>query len=217
MKAYFISLLLFLCLPAAASAGSEEAFIEDAARKYGAARNYACIMEVYERSGDKDSTRILRYYFRKPATIRIEILEGKDSGGVALYKNNWVWGRQSGLFRGIRLKFRPTDRMVVSDRGSTMDQSGWGYLLAELSRKKEQGFTLRAEETEGMYPCRVISVSGPGGDTAVISEKFYIDGKTGAVIRHESYRDNALVSRSVFKDFVIDGSLDGSLFDEKKF
>jgi len=134
---------------------------------------------------------------------------------VALYRDRFVWGRQSGILSAFRMKFKYTDRMVASARGATMDQSGWGYMLGQIEGLSKKGNGLSVSEVTGKYSCWVLSDLRQ--ETGSSGEKFYIDKETGVVSRHETFEDGILVSRGIYREFIINGSFDPALFDEKRF
>ena len=208
-----VAVILGWC--AAALGQDAGTIIADARQKYEKVSGYCCFMEIREARGPKSENRLMKYYFKKPGTIRIEVLEGKDAGGVALYRDHFVWGRQSGILSAFRMKFKYTDRMVSSAGGATMDQSGWGYILDQIegASKKENGFSV--SEITGKYSCWVLSDLRQ--ETGSSGEKFYIDKETGVVSRHETFENGILVSKDIYREFVINGNFDPSLFDERKF
>ena len=214
MKIVVVMVAILGCC-AAALGQDAGTIIADAGQKYEKAGGYCCFMEIREVRGPKTEDRLMKYYFRKPGTIRIEVLEGKDAGGVALYRDHFVWGRQSGILEAFRMKFRYTDRMVSSARGATMDQSGWGYMLDQVESASKKGSGFSVSEVTGKYSCWVLSDLRQ--ETGSSGEKFYIDKETGVVSRHETYENGALVSRGIYRDFIINGKFDDALFDEKRF
>ena len=83
-------LFLFACWNGIVSGIDTEMFFKNIRDKYEKVNSYSCTMEIYEKLGEKTEERTLRFYFKKPDLIRAEVTKGRDSGGVAIFKNNYV-------------------------------------------------------------------------------------------------------------------------------
>jgi len=217
MKLITIFLIACLCLVEITCAQDVETVISNLQQKFEQVKEYSCMQETYEKSGEKTDSRIVKIFFRKPNLIRIEVLKGRDAGGIAIYKDNFVWGRQSGWLKGIRLKFKPADKTVLSLRGSKIYETGWYYLLNEILDQKNQGYLFGAAEAIfEKTPCLILTSIYTKGE-ASIRHKFFIDSQSYIITGHEYYEDDVLVSSGIYKDFIINSGLSDFLFDEKNF
>jgi len=74
-----ITLIVFAVLGWCAAAMGQDAgtIIAGARQKYEKVSSYCCLMEIREVRGPKTEDRLMKYYFKKPCTIRIESLREK--------------------------------------------------------------------------------------------------------------------------------------------
>jgi hypothetical protein len=107
---------------------------DGALKAWEGVKDYTCIMESYNRLGDKEEYKTYEYWYLKPGYIRMKVIKGKGKGGEAYYdpKLNKVRGHKGGFFSFVKLTLKPDDKRVTSIRGVRIDQTTFGYILGQL-------------------------------------------------------------------------------------
>ncbi len=96
--------------------------------------DYTCIMESYNRLGNKEEHKTYKYWYLKPGYVRMKVVKGKGRGGEVFYDPNRdrVKGHKGGFFSFVVLTLDPNDKRVTSIRGVRVDQTSFRYILSQF-------------------------------------------------------------------------------------
>lgn len=130
--------------------------IQSAADHYQQVETYqATIKSTHSRRpGNPD---IIRYYFKKPGHVRIEIIAPRFKGAVLIYSPNSgkvkLWLSGHGKFPSLSLS--PENKMIQNPSGQQIDRSDLGVLYKNIMALQARGKTT------------VIGQESIGGETAL--------------------------------------------------
>lgn len=89
---------------------------------------------------DEDFSEIIRYYYKKPGFVRIELIK-PYKGAILIYSpfTKEVRLRPFSFWKSFVLTLSPDNRLVKSSRGHRIDASDIGELLrtAKITRKRK--------------------------------------------------------------------------------
>lgn len=211
LKFLIISILIF-----SISFGiTVEEIVQKVIETYNKLNTFTSTLEIYNREGNKEEFSIYEFFYQKPDIYRLNMIEGRDKGAVAILKDGKVRGHHGGLLRFIILTVNPDDPLVLSIRKTRIDESGLGYVVQQLTQASP--LKLIGEENIAGYPCYVLEM-GISRDRihTYISQRFYIDKNTFIPIQLEQYEDyngvKTLTHRRVFKNYKINPTLDPNIF-----
>jgi hypothetical protein len=115
--------------------------VQEAADYYQQVETYqATIKSSYGNLSDK--TDVLRYYYKKPGYVRMEVIE-PFNGAVLVYSPKtekvklWLFGDSS--FPSLSLS--PENKMIQGPSGQRIDRSDLGVLYQEVMLLQNQGKT----------------------------------------------------------------------------
>ncbi|MGB9856784.1 MAG: LolA family protein [Dictyoglomaceae bacterium] len=192
-----------------------EEIVQKVVETYNKLNTFSSILEIYNREGNKEEFSIYEFYFQKPDIYRLNMIEGRDKGAVAILRDGKVRGHHGGLLRFIILTVNPDDPLVLSIRKGRIDESGLEYVVQQLT----QGSSLKliGEENIAGYLCYVLEM-GLSKDRlhTYVSQKFYIDKNTFIPIQLEQYENyngvKTLTHRRTYKNYKINPNLDPNIF-----
>lgn len=224
--------LLLHAVPAAAEPPRFAAVLAGMKAKLAATSDYQCRFETLSTNGDQTRDVVLAYYFRQPAQIRMEVLEGPYPGSLLIYDGETDAGRVR-VLAGNRLVaflqrmlfgefFAVDHEWVVDLRGNGIHESGWPHFIRTHEAYLSKGTSrfVREEILDGRvaYVYRLVS-DAPEKTMAVKSEDLWVDAETFFPVRYFQYdaagrlirkasvtelRFNAGISERLFTEFYPD-------------
>ncbi|MGE5621193.1 MAG: LolA family protein [archaeon] len=217
-------LVLLCCLIFAGNlSGSDNEYEKRLMRlkaRFEAIKDYSCIFESYSNNGEKSASVNFRYFFRKPKSVRMEILKGKYSGTVLLMNNDNNVRVKPGIFiLGLfTFNYPPEHRYVCDYRGNGLHNSDWGYFIDEHIKLLHLTTIVSAgEETlDGrkviLYELRSMD---PPKSRSVAKEQIWIDKEQDLLIKYRQYdASGALIQAGFYKDIKINTGLSRSVFTD---
>ena len=132
--------------------------VATALEKYDHTTSY----RVTLRSGQGDSSEIIKYFYKKPGFIRMEFIRPHE-GAVLIYDpiEKKVRLRPFESTGAVVLTLNPDDNLVKSAQGHRVDDSDIGALLRRVDRLKKHGqTTILGEEKVGERQTLVVRVEG---------------------------------------------------------
>jgi len=189
-----ISVLLFflyLAPPSCAQVGVQNLYGASLKAWHGV-KDYTCVMDSYNRLGNREEYKTYEYWYLKPGYIRMKVINGKGKGGEVFFDptRNKVRGHKGGFFSFVVLTLEPTDKRVTSIRGVRVDQTSFGYILDQLKPYVEAG------------QCKVIEENGMKGLECTATDKAYF----GDIWKEKIIMDNSLMP-VVWERYGKDGTL----------
>lgn len=182
--------------------------------RYEKINNYHCLIQSYEKSGRKTMNRIIDYYFMKPDCIYVKVLEGKNRGSSAIFRDNKVKASMGGILGKIRIIFKPSNKLVLSLRGHRLDESGWGHSLMSINKMIKDNWASKATENpEENTNQWILEFSTHTAGNPQIMHKYMIDTREKIVVAFEYYEDGELLEESIFKSIEINSGVDPKLFE----
>jgi len=219
---FYIPVLFFLCLvffPLAYAQDtltpplSIDEIIEKVVDSYAKVENFQCLLDKFERLGEKRDLRTYKYFFMKPRLIRMDIIKGKNRGAIAIYRNGLVKARKGGLLRPFRLTCEPTHKTVISLRGGTVLDSDWQNIIDKLlgyqKSKKLKIAGIRPYNGRAAYLIEVEGISEDG----ITKRKLFIDTATYLPLGTETYEGKVLVNSMMYSNIVVNGDMSKSIFN----
>ncbi len=170
-------------------------------------KDYTCVMESYNRLGDKEEYKTYEYWYLKPGYIRMKVVKGKGKGGEVFFdpKKNKVRGHKGGFFSFIVLTLNPDDKKVTSIRGVRVDQTTFGYILFQLKPYVEAGECqmLEGRERKGL----TCTAQGQSYHGDIWKDKVVFDESMMPVVWERYGKDGTLLYRLVCKDVKLNTGL----------
>ena len=132
-------MLLLQAVPAAAEPPRFAVVLAGMKAKLAAISDYQCRFETQSTNGAQTRNVVLAYYYRQPAQIRMEVLEGPYPGSLLIYNGETDAGRVR-VLAGNRLVaflqrmlygeyFAVDHEWVVDLRGNGIHESGWPHFI----------------------------------------------------------------------------------------
>jgi len=208
MKRWMVAVVLAcVCCFAPFSWGGTGGFYQQALKAWQGVKGYTCIMESYNRLGDKEEKKTYQYWYLKPGYIRMKVIKGEGKGGEVFFDptRNKVRGHKGGFFSFIVLTLNPDDKRVVSIRGVRMDQTSFGHILDQLKPYADAG-QCKEVKSQGMkgMECAASDKSYHGD---IWKEKVIFDGSLMPVVWERYGKDGTLLYRLACKDVKINPGL----------
>ena len=216
MRRSIFTLLLLSLVISAPGLFAEEPTAGEAvqllSRSFNKIQNYRCTIDSLEVLGRKKDERLLEYHFMKPDYIYIKILKGNDKGSRVWYHENRILACMGGILGAIKVRFKPTDKMVLSLRGNRIDHSSWDFTINDMKAKIEAGWESSLESVyENGTDLWKVTLSAPTGKRDNWYE-YRIDPVEHIMI-HDRYFENCeLATDSVFSNIEINKKIDPNTF-----
>lgn len=132
--------LLAGALPARAAAPSFADLLDGMQARLAGIVDYQCRLETWSAKGEEEQAVVLAYAYRRPANVRMEVLEGPYAGSLLLYDGENDPGRvrvlagnplMAFLQRMLYGEYFAVDhRWVVDRRGGGIHESHWPHFVA---------------------------------------------------------------------------------------
>lgn len=188
--------------------------------KFESIKDYSCIFESYSSNGEKSASVTFKYYFRKPKSVRMEILKGKYSGTtLLLQQDNTVRVKVGIIIVGLFTFNYPAEHRYVCDyRGNGLHNSDWGYFIQEHIKLLDLTTVILAGE-ENLDGRKVLvyelTSKDPAKSRSVAKETIWIDKDHDLLIKYRQY-DSAgqLIQFGYYKNIKLNSGLDTSVFTD---
>jgi len=220
------SSLLTAAVAAEAQPPTFAAVLAGMQERWSATRDYQCRFETFSSNGEATREVVLAYFYRQPAQIRMEVLEGPYAGSLLLY-NRAVAPRQVRVLAGNPLVallqrmlygefFAVDHKWLVDLRGNGIHESDWAHFIAEHQLYVRDGTTrfLGEEMLDGRTTYRYRLRSHlPQQASSITEEQVWVDAKSFFPVQYYQY-DGAgrLVRKARVSDLKFNTNLDAHLF-----
>jgi outer membrane lipoprotein-sorting protein len=221
-------MLLLQAVPAVAEPPRFAAVLAGMKAKLAATSDYQCRFETQSTNGDQTRDVVLAYYYRQPAQIRMEVLEGPYPGSLLIYNGETDAGRVR-VLAGNRLVaflqrmlygeyFAVDHEWVVDLRGNGIHESGWPHFIRTHEAYLSMGTSrfVREEILDGRvaYVYRLVS-DAPKKTMAVKSEDLWVDAETFFPVRYFQYDEAGhLVRKAIVTELRFNTGISERLFTE---
>ena len=221
-------MLLLQAVPAAAEPPRFAVVLAGMKAKLAATSDYQCRFETQSTNGDQTRDVVLAYYYRQPAQIRMEVLEGPYPGSLLIYNGETDAGRVR-VLAGNRLVaflqrmlygefFAVDHEWVVDLRGNGIHESDWPHFIRSHEAYLSMGTSrfVREEILDGRvaYVYRLVS-DAPEKTMAVKSEDLWVDAETFFPVRYFQYDDTGrLIRRAIVTELRFNTGISERLFSE---
>lgn len=187
--------------------------------KFDSIKDYSCIFESFSGNGEKSANVNFRYYYTKPGLVRMEILDGKYSGTILLYKDNSVRVKPGIFFLGLfSFTYPPDHRYVCDYRGNGLHNSDWGYFIKEhIKLISLTESSLKGEETMNGRKVLMYELlsKDPSKSRSVAKEQIWIDKEQNLLIRYRQYNaSGSLIQAGNYKDIKINTGISSTVFTD---
>ena len=221
-------MLLLQAAPAAAEPPRFAAVLAGMKAKLAATSDYQCRFETQSTNGDQTRDVVLAYYYRQPAQIRMEVLEGPYPGSLLIYNGETDAGRVR-VLAGNRLVaflqrmlygeyFAVDHEWVVDLRGNGIHESDWPHFIRTHEAYLSMGTSrfVREEILDGRvaYVYRLVS-DAPEKTMAVKSEDLWVDAETFFPVRYFQYdAAGRLIRKAIVTELRFNAGISERLFTE---
>jgi outer membrane lipoprotein-sorting protein len=194
--------------------------------RWSATRDYQCRFETFSSNGEATREVVLAYFYRQPAQIRMEVLEGPYAGSLLLY-NRAVAPRKVRVLAGNPLVallqrmlygefFAVDHKWVVDLRGNGIHESDWAHFIADHQIYVRDGTTrfLGEEMLDGRPTYRYLLLSNaPRKEASITEEQVWVDAKSFFPVQYFQY-DGAgrLVRKARVSNLKFNTGIDAQLF-----
>lgn len=220
-----------MLLPAATASAGAPGFATVLAgmkAKMTATNDYHCRLETRSANGNETRDVVLAYFYRRPARIRMEVLEGPYSGSLLIYNGETDAGKVR-VLAGNRLVaflqrmlygeyFAVDHEWVVDLRGNGIHESHWPHFIKTHEAYLNKGTSrfVREEMMDGrvVYVYRLVSDS-PEETMAVKREDLWVDAESFFPVRYLQYDEaGRLIRKAVTKELRFNTGINERLFME---
>lgn len=214
-----------------------EAVLDSAAARWETIKDYQCVMRSYNRKGEKEDDKNIKFLFKRNHQIRMEVIAGPNKGGVVVRSDRGVIkGWKKGLFSFISATLEDNDKRLLNLRGRKFYHTDWGTLIGEARERARSGWTLslKGEEKVKGTPCHLIELvrepdpdagggageDGEGEDGSkekapprVTRDLLWIGKKDRLVLQRKQYEGEVLVNEVTWWDIKVNAGIGDELFD----
>jgi outer membrane lipoprotein-sorting protein len=218
MKYAIIALLyIFLVLPSCYGQElSPELLIAKLEETVNKITDYQCRLFEWGYKGPEYEKKTLNFYFKSPAKIRVDIIEGNrlfDAGSVAVFAGgNLVEGKKGGLLSGFVAKLDKKDPLIASVRGTAIDEIGLQGILVKLKFHLMHSAYTVCNMGDGVY-CLTAIVNDPSLNGGVSKEVLYLDKTTLLPIKMEGFEGDKQVVYAEWSSYIFNAGLPPELFN----
>jgi outer membrane lipoprotein-sorting protein len=229
MLGWLLGLVLFLCaVPAKGQPPSFASILAGMQKRLATTTDYRCRFETQSSNGDQSRDVVLAYYYRRPAKIRMEVLEGAYSGSLLIY-NREIDPQKVRVLAGNPLVaflqrmlygefFAVDHEWVVDLRGNGIHESDWAHFITEHEKYLHMGTSifLGEEILNGRKSFRYRLISKfPEKTMSIKEEEVWVDAATYFPMKYFQY-DSAglLLRRAVTTELRFNSGLSERLFLE---
>jgi outer membrane lipoprotein-sorting protein len=218
--------LLVRAVAAQAEPPSFAAVLNGMQERWAATMDYQCRFETLSSNGETTRDVVLAYFYRRPAQIRMEVLEGPYAGSLLIY-NRAVAPRQVRVLAGNALVaflqrmlygefFAVDHEWLVDLRGNGIHESDWAHFIAEHRKYVLDGTArlLGEEILDGRrtYRYRLVSKSPPKA-FSITEEQVWVDAETFFPIQYFQYdAAGQLVRKARVSDLKFNTGINAHLF-----
>jgi outer membrane lipoprotein-sorting protein len=221
-------LLVLYAAPVAAEPPSFASVLAGMKEKMAATNDYQCRFETQSSNGDETRDVVVNYFYRRPARIRMEVLEGPYSGSLLIYdgekeaeKVRVLAGNSLVAFlqRMIYGEYFAVDHEWVVDlRGNGIHESDWSHFIRTHEAYLSMGTSqfVREEILDGRVAYVFQLVSGsPEKTMAVKREDLWVDAESFFPVRYLQYDDaGRLIRKAIVTKLRFNTGISERLFME---
>jgi len=188
--------------------------------------DYRCRFETRSTNGEASRDVVLAYFYRHPAQIRMEVLEGPYAGSLLLY-NQAVAPRQVRVLAGNPLVaflqrmlygefFAVDHKWMVDLRGNGIHESDWAHFIASHRQYVDQGTSrfVGEEMLDGRQTYRYqLRLDAPGSEATIQEEHVWVDAQTYFPVQYVQYDAAGRLARQArVSELQFNTGLDANLF-----
>ena len=182
---------------------------------YTSVSDYQCRMYENCRQRSSYEERTMNIYFKRPRSIRMDILKGNrfaDTGSIGVYKNDGrVTGRKGGLLSFIAINVDKHDPQATTIRGLAFDQSDLQATLEKMQFHLAESACALAVGA-GIYEL-VFEPRDPSRNGGVTKDIVRLDAATLLPASSDSFEGSQLVQHAQWSSYILNAGLPDQLFD----
>lgn len=218
--------VFFFAVPAKGQPPGFASVLAGMHKQVAATTDYQCRFETQSSEGDQSRDVLLAYFYRRPAKIRMEVLEGPYSGSLLIY-NRAIDPQRVRVRAGNRLVaflqrmlygefFAVDHEWVVDLRGNGIHESDWTHFIMEHEKYLQMGTSLFLGEEilngKKTYRYRLIS-DFPEKTMSIKEEEVWVDAETYFPVKYFQYdATGRMIRKAIITDLKINSGIDEALF-----
>jgi outer membrane lipoprotein-sorting protein len=204
MLALGAAVLLPGARPALADNKATPAFA-DFVRAFADVTDYQAKVTVHETSDDGKDVADWAYDYRwmRPNLARIEVTDGRNKGGVAVWHGgDKVQGHQGGFLAVVKLNLDIHDKRATSLRGDTIETASFAYDIKHYETTDGTLAEAAGPALDGHATTAVtLAVADPKSTGNVTKDVLDISNATHLPLRRQQFIGTQLVKSETFRDF----------------
>jgi outer membrane lipoprotein-sorting protein len=219
-------ILLLWTAPAGAGGPSFAAILAGMQDRWSATVDYQCRFETQSSNGEQSRDVVLAYFYRRPAQIRMEVLEGPYAGSLLLY-NQEIDPQKVRVLAGNPLVaflqrmlygefFAVDHKWVVDLRGNGIHESDWAYFIAAHQKYLNMGTSrfLGEEVFNGRITYRYLLKSDlPDASMSIKEEEVWVDAQSFFPVQYFQYdASGRLVRKALVTELKFNTGIEANLF-----
>jgi len=201
-------------------------FVPDSTNPIQSAANYYQHIDTYQvtikstHSKQAGNPDIIRYYFKKPGHVRIEIIAPVFKGAVLIYSPDTgkvkLWALGHGKFPSFSLS--PENKAIQNPSGQRIDHSDLGALYQNIMALQDHGRTtvIGQESMAGKTALHLDVATERGFSVKDIARfQLWLDITTGFPLKVISYKaDGSWIEQVEMSDYRINPVFPPGFFDQ---
>lgn len=193
--------------------------IQDAVNYYQQVDTYQATIKSSS-EGQSNKPDIIRYYYKKPGYVRMELIASKFNGAVLIYspvtEQVKLWPLGYGNFPSFSLS--PENKLIQSTSGQRIDRSDLGALYQNVMLLQSRGKTtmIGPESIAGQAALHLAVEAEHGFSVNGVSRfQLWLDVTAGFPLKVMSYRsDGGLIELVEISDYQINPIFSPGFFDQ---
>lgn len=185
-------------MPAPSAPLPSSAALDAFARAWAAVAAYTATVTVFERKSARVQNVVFDYSFRKPSNVTVHVVKGPNAGVTLIWNGGTglIGHRGSGLMGVFKKSLSLHDPQVTTIRGSSIDELGFGKILAHARQTPgklslARGPVIGGVETDAL----TLIAAHPAANASLTREIIDISRTTHLPMRVVGYQGRTLVRK----------------------
>lgn len=175
------------------------------------------VVQILTRRDGKEVHGAAKTQYKKPALMRVEILQGRKKGTVLVSDGQKVHGYLGGLFRWMPIYLSADSKNLIADNGYCVLSSDFSSIIDLIKNDIARGAKVFVSGqplvlTEFPEKVFVLEITEPEGEKGMVSKRLFVDAKRYLPIKWQGFRNGALFHETSWEALKVNTGLSDKLF-----